>query len=223
MVIPETRKFTDMVRDAGVWNGRAIEGFVVRCESSKGCSWTNNSATSLEMSTEDLAESYFAETKSKKSKRRRKKGKQEKENVPPESTAESVADPAADGPSEEHLNDDMADPNSTTTTPTSPTASDSSPVTLNFMFKVKYDDPYLMFREFREVTKPLLTSGGSRFNRRPKFPLTEHYIKWVKKKMRADPSYFEGYLQNQGIIKARVDFMNEWEARNEKKCQASRG
>ncbi|CAG8771647.1 14236_t:CDS:2, partial [Acaulospora morrowiae] len=44
----------------------------------------------------------------------------------------------------------------------------------DFFFKIKYDDPYLMYREWREITKSLLSKGKPRVT----YPLSNRYIDW---------------------------------------------
>ncbi|KAJ3316623.1 hypothetical protein HDU76_001665 [Blyttiomyces sp. JEL0837] len=74
-------------------------------------------------------------------------------------------------------------------------------------FKIKYEEPYLMFREWREVTKALLSGKGERF--KPRYELSRRYIKWVSEKILSDPDMFKEYLQNKGIIRARNLFLIE--------------
>ncbi|KAI8854019.1 RNA ligase-domain-containing protein [Chytridium lagenaria] len=72
-------------------------------------------------------------------------------------------------------------------------------------FKIKYAQPYLMYREWREFTKMLITNKAEKF--KPRHELTRKYIQWAKEKIRSDRGYFDGYLQNKGIIKARNQFL----------------
>ncbi|KAJ3026671.1 UNVERIFIED_CONTAM: hypothetical protein HDU68_005257 [Siphonaria sp. JEL0065] len=74
-----------------------------------------------------------------------------------------------------------------------------------FMFKIKYDEPYLMFREWREITN-LLIHGRSPTAR---YRLSETYISWCEKKLVTDPDMFEGFLKHKGIIAARNLFLHE--------------
>ncbi|KAJ3018090.1 hypothetical protein HKX48_003166 [Thoreauomyces humboldtii] len=76
-----------------------------------------------------------------------------------------------------------------------------------FFFKIKYDEPYLMFREWREVTKKALSGKESKF--KPRYELTRRYIKWVLDKARSDSKYFEDFDKNQGIIRARNQFLSD--------------
>nr|CAG8540912.1 4063_t:CDS:2 [Entrophospora candida] len=74
-----------------------------------------------------------------------------------------------------------------------------------FFFKVKYDEPYFMYREWREVTKTILNKKKPK----SKYALTQKYINWVTEKLRTEPGLFEGYKMNHGIIKIREMFLND--------------
>ncbi|TPX49550.1 hypothetical protein SeMB42_g02580 [Synchytrium endobioticum] len=75
-------------------------------------------------------------------------------------------------------------------------------------FKVKYDEPYLMFREWREGTKSILKNKGSRFV--PKYELSRKYFAWVDRKRHTDPALFAEYMSNKGIIAVRNAFLSEY-------------
>ncbi|KNE60741.1 hypothetical protein AMAG_06103 [Allomyces macrogynus ATCC 38327] len=90
-------------------------------------------------------------------------------------------------------------------------------------FKVKYDQPYLLYREWREVTRAVLkqykdtvkASKGKRVTsvdfklRPPRHALSRQYAAWVKQKVVADPGLFDGFEQNQGIFRVRDAFLAE--------------
>ncbi|KAL1925305.1 uncharacterized protein VTP21DRAFT_188 [Calcarisporiella thermophila] len=73
----------------------------------------------------------------------------------------------------------------------------------DFFFKVKFEEPYLMYREWREITKAIL--GGREF--RSTYPASAHYATWVKKTLTKNPGLFEEYKQNRGIIRVRDMFL----------------
>ncbi|KZO94493.1 hypothetical protein CALVIDRAFT_546271 [Calocera viscosa TUFC12733] len=102
-----------------------------------------------------------------------------------------------------------------------------------FFFKVKFQEPYLMYREWRELTKTLLpvlegievggnpeTKGrprpknkpknqkvvkvGDRFKKRPE---TRIYRNWVINEMIKNPDMFSQYRYNRGIIEVRDKFL----------------
>ncbi|CAG8781355.1 18773_t:CDS:2, partial [Dentiscutata erythropus] len=74
----------------------------------------------------------------------------------------------------------------------------------DFFFKVKYEEPYLMYREWREVTKALLNKREPKFT----YSTSKHYISWVKEKIRKEPDLFKGYQHNHGIIHVRDLFLD---------------
>ncbi|KAJ1941178.1 trna ligase [Kickxella alabastrina] len=71
-----------------------------------------------------------------------------------------------------------------------------------FMFKIKYEQPYLMFREWREVTGRIL-AGKPVWS---KYDLTMHYVAWVKMRIKKDPAAFIN-MGVKGTIGARKKFL----------------
>ncbi|KAJ1674804.1 trna ligase [Spiromyces aspiralis] len=72
-----------------------------------------------------------------------------------------------------------------------------------FMFKIKYDEPYLLYREWREVTRQIL-------GKRPykcRYELTKGYANWVKAVLHRNPQMFAEFNNNKGIIAARKRFL----------------
>ncbi|KAI8922586.1 RNA ligase-domain-containing protein [Powellomyces hirtus] len=80
-----------------------------------------------------------------------------------------------------------------------------------FFFKIKYDEPYLMFREWREITNKALTQvqTGKQMKYTPRFELTRKYTEWVIRKIEEDPEFFKDYRNNKGVIAARNLFLAE--------------
>lgn len=76
----------------------------------------------------------------------------------------------------------------------------------SFFFKVKFDEPYMMYRDWREVTKTLLSKGPTTSNvhksklRRPE---TKVYVKWVIEEIKKDKGQFADYTKGKGIIATR--------------------
>ncbi|KAH9932339.1 RNA ligase-domain-containing protein [Fomitopsis serialis] len=87
----------------------------------------------------------------------------------------------------------------------------------SFFFKVKFDEPYMMYRDWREVTKSLLSKGPLVANvpkgklRRPE---TRVYVDWVIGEIRRDKSQFDTYARGKGIIATRERFL-KWLESNE--------
>jgi tRNA ligase len=83
----------------------------------------------------------------------------------------------------------------------------------SFFFKVKFDEPYMMYRDWRELTKALLSKGGNALSARKlpkgkmKRPETQVYVRWVVEEMRRDRGLFEGYTKGRGIIEIRERFL----------------
>ncbi|TPX72296.1 hypothetical protein SpCBS45565_g00645 [Spizellomyces sp. 'palustris'] len=82
-----------------------------------------------------------------------------------------------------------------------------TPPTGMHFFKIKYDEPYLMFREWREVTNRIISGKPMKFN--PRFELTRQYVEWVRAKLKSDPILFQDYGKQKGIIRARNIFLRE--------------
>ncbi|KAF9124799.1 hypothetical protein BGW39_007884 [Mortierella sp. 14UC] len=123
-------------------------------------------------------------------------------------------------------------------------------------FKIKYDEPYLMYREWREITKRLWSievkeaaevakadakraahnersanrehntpkkvesepkkevAPVEEFKIRMRYPLTKHYVGFVKSLIKTQPELFAGYNKNQGIIAIRDMFLKYWESKS---------
>lgn len=84
----------------------------------------------------------------------------------------------------------------------------------SFFFKVKFDEPYLMYRDWREVTKALLSAkakGNIANAKISKAKLrrkeTMLYKRWVEKEIMQNPKAFEQYMKNRGIIAVRDNFL----------------
>jgi tRNA ligase len=132
--IPEVKAFAEEIGRSGVWNGEALEGFVVRT---------------------------------------------------------TVRSPPTDGKAHADA---------------SPYAPGSS-----FFFKIKFDEPYMMYRDWREITKALLSRGESANLPKNKMtrPETKTYVRWVKREIKDHPKLFENYTKGHGIISTRERFL-EW-------------
>ncbi len=133
--IPEVKSFTEEIGKTGVWNGEALEGFVVRT----------------------------------------------------------------------HIGPSSVSPNHSKSTSAAPYKQGSS-----FFFKVKFDEPYMMYRDWREVTKALLSKGAYVSNV-PKSKMrreeTKVYVQWVIEEIKRDKSQFALYSKGKGIIATRERFL----------------
>ena len=100
----------------------------------------------------------------------------------------------------------------------------------SFFFKIKFDEPYMMYRDWREVTKSLLSSKGPMSAAKlPKSKMkrveTKLYVKWVIEEIKRDKSQSAEFMKGKGIIATRERFL-EWMATEQgkkdlKKVQAS--
>lgn len=92
----------------------------------------------------------------------------------------------------------------------------------DFLFKIK-NDHYLIYREWREVTKQILhVDANGKAQLKPnatvklekcKYGKTKDYLTWVRKRIVDHPEWFTEYKQNKGIIFVREQFERYWETR----------
>ena len=98
----------------------------------------------------------------------------------------------------------------------------------SFFFKVKFDEPYMMYRDWREITKTLLARGEGANLPKSKMarPETKVYVKWVKGEIKKHPALFDGYAWGHGIIATRERFLR-WletaEGGNDRKVEIAVG
>lgn len=77
----------------------------------------------------------------------------------------------------------------------------------DWFFKYKFEEPYLMYRQWRECTKALIAKKPPRFKKHVK--ITEEYLLFARNRLAEDPNLGKEYAQNHGIIKLRDDFLKE--------------
>ncbi|KAI0366072.1 hypothetical protein BV20DRAFT_1097607 [Pilatotrama ljubarskyi] len=103
-----------------------------------------------------------------------------------------------------------------------PASASPYPPGSSFFFKVKFDEPYMMYRDWREVTKTLLSKGPSVSNV-PKSKLrraeTKLYVKWVIDEIKRDRKQFADYTKGKGIIATRERFLRWLETAQGKEAQ----
>jgi tRNA ligase len=76
-----------------------------------------------------------------------------------------------------------------------------------FFWKVKYDEPYLMYREWRELTRKLLKDlDGVNLNK-IKSEESRLYVWWVRREIENDREKFAPWEHGKGIIKTRDEFL----------------
>ena len=75
----------------------------------------------------------------------------------------------------------------------------------DWFFKYKFEEPYLMFRQWRECTKALINGKPPKFKKHAK--ITEEYLLYARKRLAEDATLGKLYNQNHGIIALRDDFL----------------
>ena len=88
----------------------------------------------------------------------------------------------------------------------------------SFFFKVKFDEPYMMYRDWREVTKMLLSTkdkNGVAAMKASSLPTskmrrteTVEYVQWVIGDIKRHPQLFAEFGKGKGIIAARQRFFS---------------
>jgi tRNA ligase len=76
----------------------------------------------------------------------------------------------------------------------------------DWFFKYKFEEPYLMYRQWRECTKAIIGGRSPRFKKHKK--ITEEYLLYAKRRLMADPKLGRRYNDNHGIIALRNDFLD---------------
>ncbi|ORX83280.1 hypothetical protein BCR32DRAFT_292097 [Anaeromyces robustus] len=74
-----------------------------------------------------------------------------------------------------------------------------------FFFKYKYDEPYLLYREWREATKTYISHKPIKYH----YNKTYDYMDWVKEKYQTNKELFIDILNKRGIIKLRNLYLEE--------------
>jgi len=78
---------------------------------------------------------------------------------------------------------------------------------MDWFFKFKFEEPYLMYRQWREATKAIIAGKPPRFKKHKK--ITEEYLLYARKQLAKDQNLGKQYNQNHGIIKMRDGFLAE--------------
>ena len=77
----------------------------------------------------------------------------------------------------------------------------------DWFFKYKFEEPYLMYRQWRECTKAVISGKPPRFKKHVK--ITEEYLLFARRQLAENRNMGKQYQQNHGIIKLRNDFLKE--------------
>ncbi|KAH7368226.1 tRNA ligase [Plectosphaerella cucumerina] len=75
----------------------------------------------------------------------------------------------------------------------------------DWFFKYKFEEPYLMYRQWRECTKAMISGKTPKFKKH--IQITEEYLLYARKRLHEDPNLGALYQANHGIIGLRDDFL----------------
>ena len=75
----------------------------------------------------------------------------------------------------------------------------------DWFFKFKFEEPYLLYRQWRECTKALIAGKPPKFKKHTK--ITEEYLLFARQRLAKDPNLAKLYNQNHGIISLRDEFL----------------
>ena len=77
----------------------------------------------------------------------------------------------------------------------------------DWFFKYKFEEPYLMYRQWREATKAVIAGKVPKYKKHQK--ITREYLAFARRQFVKNPGLSKEYNQNHGIIKLRNDFLEE--------------
>ncbi|KAL8771207.1 MAG: hypothetical protein Q9209_003378 [Squamulea sp. 1 TL-2023] len=77
----------------------------------------------------------------------------------------------------------------------------------DWFFKYKFEEPYLMYRQWREATKAVISGKAPRFKKHK--AITEDYLLYARRQLAKDPKLGAEYNKNHGIIAMRDGFLKE--------------
>jgi len=77
----------------------------------------------------------------------------------------------------------------------------------DWFFKYKFEEPYLMYRQWRECTKAIIVGNLPKIRKHKK--VTEEYLIYARQQLAKDPGLGKRYYHNHGIIAMREGFLKE--------------
>ncbi|KAI4143318.1 MAG: hypothetical protein LQ341_002952 [Variospora aurantia] len=77
----------------------------------------------------------------------------------------------------------------------------------DWFFKYKFEEPYLMYRQWREATKAAIAGRAPRFKKHK--AITEEYLIYARRQLAKNPKLGAEYNKNHGIIAMRDGFLKE--------------
>ncbi|KAH9865332.1 hypothetical protein J1614_008915 [Plenodomus biglobosus] len=76
---------------------------------------------------------------------------------------------------------------------------------VDWFFKYKFEEPYLMYRQWRECTKALIAGKPPRYKKHE--AITKEYLVFARQKFAQNPGLAKEYNANHGIIRLREEFL----------------
>jgi len=77
----------------------------------------------------------------------------------------------------------------------------------DWFFKFKFEEPYLMYRQWRECTKAIIAGKPPKFKKHK--AITEEYLTYARRRFAREPGLAKQYNMNHGIIALRDAFLQE--------------
>jgi tRNA ligase len=77
----------------------------------------------------------------------------------------------------------------------------------DWFFKYKFEEPYLMYRQWREATKSVIMGKPPKYKKHKQ--ITEEYLRYARKQLAKNPKLGKEYNRNHGIIAMRDGFLAE--------------
>ena len=77
----------------------------------------------------------------------------------------------------------------------------------DWFFKYKFEEPYLMYRQWREATKAIISGKPPKVKKHQK--ITEAYLHYARRQLAQNPKLGKQYNLNHGIIAMRDGFLDE--------------
>ena len=78
---------------------------------------------------------------------------------------------------------------------------------VDWFFKYKFEEPYLMYRQWREATKSVIAGKVPKYKKHQK--ITDEYLLYARRRLALDPALGKAYNANHGIIDMRDGFLKE--------------
>lgn len=75
----------------------------------------------------------------------------------------------------------------------------------DWFFKYKFEEPYLLYRQWREVTKAIISGRTPKYKKHKE--ITEQYLHYARQQLAKDPTLGKAFNANHGIIAMRDGFL----------------